>query len=410
MNRRNKRKSSAAAAAGNPASKRAATQEDYDSDQEPPVETVKDRMSSWRLDPEESLSDYTIEIVVNNKKYATYHVHKHFLAVGPRKAEYFVKLFSGGGRFAENKDATSRIELEELAAKHFPTLLDYFYEGDLPLTTNNATALHSMAKYFDMRRLRWEAKQFWQKDISDAKTFGIYYEHARILADEKVLDAATKSCSENIMTINKSSRLMKVPEPTLWLNILQNQPKEDIAAEQFSRHASTLIAEFANQNLDLEVAMFQQLTAPKLLPHIHVEAALRLIDAERQIVAPGEGRLSNLQERCVAALSKDWNSINLQARSNAMTLAKKQSPVVLTEILSGTLSVAKKDMGAKMACFHRADFSSQQHGGYSNSPAISSSCLPEGHTSTHGTNVRINRGGGWPVNYDTYPLFYYKKP
>ena len=49
-------------------------------------------------------------------------------------------------------------------------------EAELELTTENAPAQHSMAKYFEMRRLRWEAKQFWQKDMGSA-TCGTYYEH-----------------------------------------------------------------------------------------------------------------------------------------------------------------------------------------------------------------------------------------
>jgi len=396
--RKSKRKSTEAG--GGTASKRAAASEEaiFDSDEEPPAETVKDRLSSWRLDPEESLSDWTIEIVVNDATQATYHVHKQNLAVGPRRSEYFVKLFSQGGRFAETKDATSRIELEELASKFFPVLLDYLYDGTLPLTTDNATALHSMAKYFDMRRLRWEAKQFWQKDISNAITCGVYYEHARILNNEKVLDTATKACSEHILNITKTSRLVHVPEPQFWLKILQSHHTEGGTTEKFSCHVSTLIAEFAQQNLTLESNMFKQLTAPKLLPHIHVEAALPLIDAERQIVAPDESRLSNLQKRCIAALSKDWSSIDLCAKGAVLALAKKQSPMVLTEVLSGTLAAAKKE-AEQLKNFHRLTSADEVYEG-----DVNQSTLPENHSTTlYGANVHV------PGAYMSVPLFYYYK-
>ena len=324
----------------------------YDSDEEPPVN--KDRVSSWRLDPEESLSDWTVEIVLpnNGKMHATYHVHKQNLAVGPRKSEYFAKLFSQGGRFAENKESTSRIPMDELAAQSFPIVLDYLYsEGDkLPLSTNNATALHSMAKYFDMRRLKWEAKQFWQKDIERADNCAIYYEHASILNNDKILDAALKVCSERILSITKTSRLIQVLDPEVWLRILQDMKDHQgrqtpFEFEEMARHASILIAEFFQQNPGLEADKFQQLTDENLLPHIHVEAAIPLLDAERVIMAAAldESRLSNFQDRCIAAIIQDWDSMDLQSQGRAMELAKKQSPTVLVEILSGTLSAAKKN-------------------------------------------------------------------
>ena len=163
--------------------------------------------------------------------------------------QYFAKLFSQGGRFAEAKDCTSRIQLDELAAPSFPILLDYLYSETyvLPLGTNNATAIHSMAKYFDMRRLRWEAKQFWRKDIQSPTTCGVYYEHARILKDDKVLEAAAESCSKNISSISKTSRLVHVPDPDFWLKILQNNKNaEDMQSEKTIGHVSILIAAFTS--------------------------------------------------------------------------------------------------------------------------------------------------------------------
>lgn len=105
----------------------------YDSDDEPPPEAMKE-LPAWRLDPCMSLSDWTVVIVFEDndskaksveEKSKVYHVHKRHLAVGPRSSQYFATLFSGGGRFAESTDATSRIHLHPLAASHFETLLDY---------------------------------------------------------------------------------------------------------------------------------------------------------------------------------------------------------------------------------------------------------------------------------------------
>ena len=38
----------------------------------------------WRMDPEESYSDWKIEISVDGTFHESYHVHRNILAVGPR--------------------------------------------------------------------------------------------------------------------------------------------------------------------------------------------------------------------------------------------------------------------------------------------------------------------------------------
>lgn len=104
-----------------------------DDDGVPPPST--ESLLTWRMDPDESLSDWSIDIVFDQadesgavtSKTDTYHVHKCHLAGGTRKSGYFVKLFSDGGRFAETRDGTSRIVLKELAARAFPDMLDYLY-------------------------------------------------------------------------------------------------------------------------------------------------------------------------------------------------------------------------------------------------------------------------------------------
>jgi hypothetical protein len=48
------------------------------------------------------------------------------LAAGPRRSEYFARLFQQDGNFSESQNSTSRIELpDEIAAQAFPVLLDF---------------------------------------------------------------------------------------------------------------------------------------------------------------------------------------------------------------------------------------------------------------------------------------------
>jgi hypothetical protein len=109
----------------------------YDSDDnELPEESVQDLLK-WRTD--DSFADWKIVILVattppqkaarnqdssTDKKHFSYNVRKCVLADGPRRSEYFVRLFENDGNFAEAQDKTSRIELNELQAKAFPEFLD----------------------------------------------------------------------------------------------------------------------------------------------------------------------------------------------------------------------------------------------------------------------------------------------
>lgn len=118
-------------------------------------------MLSWRMDPAESFSDFTIEICVfgqsesNKGSVTTYRVHKNILAFGEKSSGYFTALFSS--ETAESLSSKTRIELEcEPAAKAFPLLLDYIYgldDGKRNLTIETAAPLYNLADYFEVESL-----------------------------------------------------------------------------------------------------------------------------------------------------------------------------------------------------------------------------------------------------------------
>ena len=310
---------------------------DYNSDEEPPKAEKTYRLS-WRLEPSKSHSDWTIEILRGSSSIDVYHVHKHFLAVGPRKSGYFTKLFEDGGRFAENQTNTSRIELDELAANAFPDLLDFVYslDGPLTVTTENATALHYLGQYFGMRSLRWEAKQFWKKDLT-IDTCAIYYKHATLFQDEKVLKAAKEVATENVMKLSPSSPLVKMEYPGFWIGLMESLT----ITNYVSFHLSTLIAELC-RNIDIEAKTFAQLTTAKNLPIIHFQAALTLLEIERTVSRPDASSLTSLQKRCIDAIAKNWHNLDTPREAIAAVL-KKQSPHLLTELLLSSMSKAEKD-------------------------------------------------------------------
>jgi hypothetical protein len=339
---------------------------DSSSDEGPPSPT-EDRRLSWRMDPSESLSDWTIEIVSTRKELTGkvlhvdfYHVHKCHLAAGSRKSGYFVTLF--GNSFSESTDRKSRIELHELAAKVFPDLLDYLYHlgPNMPFTTENATALYYMAKYFDMDRLRWDAKQFWKRDLERVGACGTYLEHAYLLQVDKILQPANRACMANIMSMDTTSRLVHVPDSSFWLKLLaSDRPMQEkmtkdrdsdsdfsdssssdeatvVSQSVFSCHVSVLIAEFV-KHVPVDTPTFQKLTSKKSLPSIHYQAALPLMDSERAVVAPDDSVLTCLQGRCINAIAANWEDFDPE------DMLVSQNKLVLSELVVRGFAAARRE-------------------------------------------------------------------
>ncbi|GKY90988.1 hypothetical protein MPSEU_000071600 [Mayamaea pseudoterrestris] len=319
---------------------------------------------SWRMAPEVSLSDWKIEIVydhtdesgvVSNKK-DIYYVHRCFLAGGPRKSMYFAKLFKGG-QYMEAQLRKSSIELHELIAKAFPVLLDYLYSADAKpkLTTENATALNYLSEYFSFKHLRWTVREFWMKDIKNAKTCGTYYEHAHILSQDEILQAAVQACREHIMRIDTSSRIVHVPDTSFWIKVLENgapiernvyrdggdrwDGRYNIYRDgdvKWSRHVSKLVAAFVCA-VPVDQENFQKLTNADVLPHIDGKVALSLIEAERLLFGSDDSSLTSLQERCIDAFTRDRNQIDNLLKEEAMPTLRNQNGRVLSELLVRSL-------------------------------------------------------------------------
>jgi hypothetical protein len=145
------------------------------------VETTRPK---WRDDPAESFSDWKIEIVVEegDSKYSQiYHVHKTFLAHGPRRCEYFTKLLRSEEVFKENHSGISQITLDPLSAK----ALDYVYGFNHSITTETATALDYLGDYFGNSELQTFSIQFGYKDMS-LDNVHVYYAHAEELCNEVI--------------------------------------------------------------------------------------------------------------------------------------------------------------------------------------------------------------------------------
>jgi hypothetical protein len=199
----------------------------------------------------------------------------------------------------------------------------------------------NLGGYFEVRRLRWDSKEFWQED-TNAKNCATYYEHAKIINDQKVLVAATETATAAIMDIGQESRLLHVTDESFWLNLVQNLP----AGKKYSRHVSFLLGVyFSNCGASLEA--FSKLTSSESLCKISRDAAIKLMDAERTILQPEVSKLTDLQQRCIQAIADDWANFD-QINQSDVQLLHKQSPLVLTETIARLSKAAKQYTDASL--------------------------------------------------------------
>lgn len=336
--------------------------EEYDSDEEPPP-VEPEELFYWRMDPDESHSDFVIEIEWSSSERTsqvdTYHVHRNVLSLGPRRSDYFARLFHGP--FVEARESLCRITLEAVAARAFPALLDYAYGAPtLQCTTETATALHYLGQYLEMRRLRWEARQYWWKDMC-LENYAIYYQHAQLFHDERILQRMQVSLgSEQLKQLPLDSELLRVMDPNFLLTLLQTASLILEVDHDLSGYASRLISGMlehcvleTDENNDrlggdmdespkaVDANLFVQITDASYIPVIDSCVAVNLLLMERRLVKPPEDTLTCLQQRCLISLSDDWQHMKLSQQSMDR-LREAVTQLFMTELLAATLANAKE--------------------------------------------------------------------
>lgn len=188
---------------------------------------------TWRLDKDESYSDWTIEIIASSDDEdaddgttsAFYHVHKTTLATGRRKSEYFDSIFSSEvGRFQESESSTSRISLAPDMAATFPEFLDYlyapFYEASCVLNTDNALQLRSLASYFIVQSLTDATRDFIIDDMTNLDRMGKYLKAALERKEEELIGHAVQICASSIGGIETDSSLLLAMPPAFFLTVV----------------------------------------------------------------------------------------------------------------------------------------------------------------------------------------------
>ena len=322
--------------------------EDEDDSSRPPPSLDSGHLN-WRMAPEESFSDWTIEISTTESSQIlleqkdVYHVHKTVLAVGPKKCLYFERLFQNQ-QFSERETRTSKIQLNTSAATAFPCMLDHMYspEHKLEIDTQNATALNSLGQYFGNHCLRWQAEQFRQNDLS-IKSCGIYYAQAQLFKDVNFLERIAKFCFENLACITPDSDLIELSDMELWSKLFEWNRGDEGSSQWFynCKHLSCLFGKYISLHEDhLDATTFTRLTSPACMVEIDNSAAVALLRAEALLFPDSKtsGDLSTLQTRCVEALVRAWESIDVPKLEHDLS---GLNPILFCCTFTQTLTAAK---------------------------------------------------------------------
>ncbi len=301
---------------------------------------------SWRLDPDESLSDWTLRVsslntaprstqirnpsssspsLYNvNAVTKTYFVHRTQLAVGPRRSEYFARLF----RLHEEKrseeardDAESksermsvsnsnivnatRIEVLPSAALAFPVMLDYLYSAPgstLDVDTKSAVALRHLASSFGIKSLFHETTDFIKNDLN-SDTAPVYLVQAKMYKNEKVTKAALHAIAKEFKTV-KMTALSCLP-PDHMVDILQSsylsfEGKEGKRVD--SDALSIKIASYCRcRQEDLTLSLLESLTKSTIIPNIAEQESIYFLNLWISLGGDESGakKKSDVVSRCL---------------------------------------------------------------------------------------------------------------
>jgi len=130
----------------------------------------------WKVDPEKSFSDWTIEISRREGGSSErYDVHRTILAFGPRRSNYLARMFR-----EECIDKTSRLTLENSMADALPLLLNYVYAKACP-SNGEFEAFCSLAKHLEVALPNRTEESHSKKAYDPDKTYSVgdkvHYRH-----------------------------------------------------------------------------------------------------------------------------------------------------------------------------------------------------------------------------------------
>ena len=240
-------------------------------------------------------------------------MHRVVLAVGPKRSEYFARLF--GGRWpAERADAASHLELEGSAADAFPVMLDYLYSADLVdcefgaehITAENVVALRHLAQYFQIPKLFALATDVLRSKIClDPESAPTFLVEATSYGDERLANASVDECAKEIRNIG-AAQFEKLPS-NLFAKILSS---EKLSTEN-SKYMSHVLVHYckAHRGDDgINEELFAIITEECIMPEVDKTAALPLLEIITELSqhAKTNAGIMKIQARCIYIISSSW--------------------------------------------------------------------------------------------------------
>ena len=324
-----------------------------------PINFPQSTNLSWRLDPVESLSDWTIVVVSNehagdeqmppknancdsasvvsdlseknddsrekrstkrhtNTASKRYYVHRAVLGVGPRKGDFFTDLFHKHRLATENEkddrdpitkdlDPVTHIEVKPSAAAAFGLMLDFMYApNDTPVkaTTESAVALRHLSIALGIRELFNSVTPFIQKDLS-ANTSPVYLFESFRYNHEKLFNVALKTCASNFEDIKLSSIIILPPH---LLGKVLDSPHFQCDSEALS---SRIASYFRCRPKAANKENLFKFTSSEIMPKIATHEVLFYLNLmeESGLILKNDRRNislknSSLYERCLAGSSE----------------------------------------------------------------------------------------------------------
>ena len=278
----------------------------------------------WRLDKDESFSDWTIEVSVannngeNNDVVKTiYHVHKSTLGLGPKKSGYFETILKSG-QFSESSNSTSVVELPSDVAACFPDFLDYMYAQPLEckriIKRENRRALQYLAKYFLVPKLTSAIHGFIEQDMQNLdQVEGYVNEFGGAEDDEsrKVLAYAANVCAEKVIYIGKDSTLLMSLTPAMVLHMMRMvwSSKDILTLPDAKReHICELAIEYTRyHHASLDANYFRTLTSDLYFPddrYLARKVAIRLLEI-MELAKWEKETIESIKGFCTAILSRN---------------------------------------------------------------------------------------------------------
>ena len=310
---------------------------------------------SWKSDPKESFSDWTLHVVYRDsnqkRRIDVYHVHRNVVGFGHRKSNFLLRdimraevqefvdfdasnqtelelkeLINSGNKAKKEKKEITRLKLPmESQARSVPMVLDFMYytnETKQRMSADRSCNVFKVAEGLEVQALQKAIGEFYMKNLS-LKNLGEF------------LTAATKVKADKLLTICKAKigqmitvkpELSSMVPPKFMADILSISSKQlnEARRKEPKRYTGELVVSqsrywskaacicAAKNEAIMTQTLFSRLTSEESLPYIDVSATPKLLSMESTFLESTTKRranqLTSLQRRCVESIGNDFDA------------------------------------------------------------------------------------------------------